>query len=396
MKKNKYSLKFIFIIIILKTAVKIQLVFISVVMTSYNHEKFISESIESVLNQTFSDLELIIVDDFSIDKSREIIKRYKEKDNRIKILFHKENKGLGKSTSDGVSMTNGKFLALIDSDDVWDETKLEKQINVLEKDENLVVWSDGELIDENGRLLGKTFTNFCNSSNRKKSGDLFYELLLGNIINRTSLIVKRSNFGKVDERFKRFDDIQFEVALAKKYNFFFIDEPLTKIRRHRKNISASNKKILDLDALMINNLLLKKYSNSMSKSMRLSKYRNIINFSIKLGKYLTTIPGIYNRFKIDVYSFIYRVKNKLEIDNRLGNILLNDQKLKTYQALNNLISYSFKSFIKGLSIIFKYEKISKSPTFWLNLFIFLIIKNKYLSSFLWFLKRKNKSLLHQV
>jgi len=356
-------------------------------MTSYNHEKYISEAIESVLNQTLKDFELIIVDDFSTDNSREIIKRYKEKDNRVKILFHDENKGLGKSTSDGKNIAKGKFLALIDSDDVWEGNKLEKQINVLERDENLVVWSDGEIIDENGKLLGKTFTQFCKSSNRKKSGDLFYELLLGNIINRTSLIAKRINFGKIDERFKRFDDYQFEVDLAKKYKYFFINQSLTKIRRHDKNISISNEKILQLDGIMIEKYLLNKYFKLIPKSIRLLKYRTIIFHLNMLRKHLTTIPDIYNVFKIDIFSFIYSVKNELEADKRIGNILLNRQKLLTYRGLNNLLSFSFKRFIKGLSIVIKFKKISKSPTFWLNLFIFLIIKNKYLSKFLWFLKR---------
>ncbi len=355
-------------------------------MTSYNHEKFISESIESVLNQTFSDLELIIVDDFSTDNSRVLIKKYKESDNRIKIHFHDENKGLGKSTSDGVKIAKGEFLALIDSDDVWEVNKLEKQIEVLDRDENLVIWSDGALIDENGKSLGETFTQFCNSSNRKKSGDIFSELILGNFINRSSLLVKRKNFGKIDERFKRFDDYQFEVDLAKNYKYFFINQPLTKIRHHDKNISNSNEKILNLDGIMIHRYLLNKYFKLIPKSIRLNKYKLIITSSIILSKYLTMIPDINHILKVDVFSYIYKIKNELETDERIGQILLNRQKLLTYQALNNLISRSIKRFLRGLSLVIRYKKITKSLKFWLNMFVFIAIKNKYFSNFLWFKK----------
>jgi len=238
--------------------VNLKLVLVSVIMTVYNREKYISEAIESVLSQTFNDLELVIIDDFSIDRSKEIIKKFKEKDNRIKILFHDENKGIARSSNDGLKMARGKFIAMLDSDDVWEVNKLEKQLKVLEIDENLIIWTDGELINENGKSLGKTFVQSCNASNRKKSGDIFRELLVGNIINKSSLVLKKKNLGniKFDERFRRYDDHQIVVDLAKKYNYFFINEPLTKIRKHDNNITFSNEKILELDGIIFYKYLL--------------------------------------------------------------------------------------------------------------------------------------------
>ncbi|KKK90755.1 hypothetical protein LCGC14_2719820, partial [marine sediment metagenome] len=175
-----------------------------------NHDRYTDAEVTAIVNAILEgsvfvgDLELIIIDDYSIDKSREIIKKYKEKDNRITTIFHEENKGIAKSTNDGVNISKGKFLAFIDSDDVWERDKLEKQLRILEKDENLIVWSDGMLIDENGESLGKTFIQLCNASNRKKSGYIFFELLIGNFINKSSLIFKKKSLGNIsfNERFK--------------------------------------------------------------------------------------------------------------------------------------------------------------------------------------------------
>ena len=99
--------------------------FVSVLMPSYNHEEYLPEVITSVLNQTFKELELIIIDDCSKDKSKTIIESYQEKDKRIKAFFHERNLGLASTMNDLLSQASGKYIAFIDSDDVWDRLKLE-------------------------------------------------------------------------------------------------------------------------------------------------------------------------------------------------------------------------------------------------------------------------------
>jgi teichuronic acid biosynthesis glycosyltransferase TuaG len=128
---------------------------VSVIMPSYNHEKFISETIESVLGQTFKDFELIIIDDMSADRSRQIIEEFAQKDNRIKRIFHEKNLGIAKTINEGVRNSTGKYVALIASDDLWVSEKLEKQIKILEEDENLVVWCNSAIIDSNSNLTGE-------------------------------------------------------------------------------------------------------------------------------------------------------------------------------------------------------------------------------------------------
>jgi len=131
------------------------LVFVSVIMPSYNHEKYVSEAINSVLNQSAKDFELIIIDDCSSDSSPKIISNYESKDARIRVFIHNKNMGIAKTLNEGIDKANGKFIAFIGSDDIWVNSKLEKQLAILENNEDLVVWSDGQIIDGNGFDTGE-------------------------------------------------------------------------------------------------------------------------------------------------------------------------------------------------------------------------------------------------
>ncbi|MGZ4863600.1 MAG: glycosyltransferase family 2 protein [Halobacteriota archaeon] len=206
-------------------------------MKSYNHELYISEAIVSVLNQDFEDLELIIVDDASTDKSRQIIERFAEQDSRIRVIFHEQNVGITRVVNDGIDAARGKFIAQIDSDDVWVTDKLRKQLTVVERDENVIVWSEGRLIDQNGQALGKNFSELVESASKKKSGDLFQTLLQGNYIFGSTLLYKRANLSdlRYDERFMYNNDYKFLLELARTYDFHYIAEPLAMYRIHGKN-----------------------------------------------------------------------------------------------------------------------------------------------------------------
>jgi glycosyltransferase involved in cell wall biosynthesis len=209
-------------------------------MTSYNHEKFVSEAIESVLGQDFEDLELIIVDDASTDASRQIIQKYAMEDARVRVILHETNCGIAKTMNDGIAAAKGKFLTDIASDDVWMKDKLSKTLAVLESDEDLVVWTEAEIIDESGQPVASTWSEFTNDVydvSAKKTGDTFHdhlgrwEQLIG------SMIFKRANLGGIryDESLKYANDYKLSLELAAKYTFYFIPEPLTQYRIHASN-----------------------------------------------------------------------------------------------------------------------------------------------------------------
>lgn len=104
---------------------------ISVIMPVFNAERFLKESIDSVLNQSYKDFELILIDDCSKDSSYEILCEYKKNDDRVRVFKNDVNKGVSYTRNFGVSKAKYDYIALIDSDDMWDKEKLKKQVNLI-------------------------------------------------------------------------------------------------------------------------------------------------------------------------------------------------------------------------------------------------------------------------
>ncbi len=129
---------------------------VSVVMGVYNGSQYLSESVESILNQTFKDFEFIILDDGSTDNSWEILTEYAEHDRRIKLFKNEENIGLTKSLNKGLKLAQGEYIARQDADDISLPERLEKQIKFLdEHSEVILVSANYEYIDSTGLSLGK-------------------------------------------------------------------------------------------------------------------------------------------------------------------------------------------------------------------------------------------------
>ncbi|MBS1731252.1 MAG: glycosyltransferase family 2 protein [Bacteroidetes bacterium] len=125
---------------------------ISIIMPAYNMEKFIGESIESVLAQTYTHWELLIVDDGSTDSTKEICHQYMLKDDRIKYLYE-ENGKQGKARNTGIKASVGDIISFLDADDIWKMNFLEKQINLLESSTYALVFSNIEYIDAQSKRI---------------------------------------------------------------------------------------------------------------------------------------------------------------------------------------------------------------------------------------------------
>ena len=234
---------------------------VSVVMSCYNHERFVSEAIESVLEQTFADFEFIIIDNGSKDSSPKIIKDYSRKDDRIKASFHAENMGIPKTYNELMDNATGKFIARIDSDDVWVKDKLEKQLEVMEQDDNLVVWTEAEIIDAESLFTGQRFTQLYESA--EKNGQIFDELLSGNYVFCSSMMYKRENLDGVryDENINYINDHKFNLDLAYRYEYYFIPEVLSKYRLHGENTIFSDRAGWNRDCMVLGKSLVQDYGD---------------------------------------------------------------------------------------------------------------------------------------
>ena len=161
---------------------------VSIIMPLYNCEQFISEAIESVIVQTYQNWELLVVDDKSTDNSLDIVKSYLQKDNRIKLIALKKNEGVAVARNMAIKEAKGKYIAFLDSDDIWLSDKLKIQISFL-MDNNLVLtYSAYETIDENSKYI----------NTRDSLPSISYQdMLKSNRIGNLTGIYDSEYFGKV-------------------------------------------------------------------------------------------------------------------------------------------------------------------------------------------------------
>lgn len=128
---------------------------VSIIMPCYNAERYVAQSIESVLVQSYDNWELLITDDSSTDKSVEIVSKYCTKDDRINILVPDEHQGIARARNMSISRAKGRFMAFLDNDDLWKPEKLEKQINFMLEKEIGFSYTSYELIDQDGITKNK-------------------------------------------------------------------------------------------------------------------------------------------------------------------------------------------------------------------------------------------------
>ena len=262
------------------------MVTVSVVMPSFNHENYIAEAIESVLDQGFKDLELIIIDDHSTDSSGEIITSYAEKDSRIRIVFHDENVGISRTMNEAISMAEGTFIAFTASDDVWVEEKLEKQMDILGEDEQVVVWSEGTVIDAESDPIGISFTDLYKARRTKKSGDLFSSLVKGNFLCGPSILIKKSSLGYIsyDEDMKYLADHLVFLDLSSRHRFHFIPEPLAMYRVHGMNTNLRDSEGWIRDNIKVEKHVLTNYGDRISTRRKRFAIIRIIIAHLRLGE----------------------------------------------------------------------------------------------------------------
>jgi teichuronic acid biosynthesis glycosyltransferase TuaG len=160
---------------------------VSVVMPAFNCEKYIDESIRSVIEQSYVNWELIVVDDMSTDNTRDIIARFVESDKRIKSVLNDRNQGAAKARNLAIDLAEGRFIAFLDSDDLWEPDKLSRQIKFMTQFTNPFTFSSYQRISETGQLL---------SCSKAPDFITFKKLLKKNVIGCSTVIYDTSYFGK--------------------------------------------------------------------------------------------------------------------------------------------------------------------------------------------------------
>jgi glycosyltransferase involved in cell wall biosynthesis len=240
-------------------------------MPSYNHQKYLPAAIDSVLGQSFEDLELIVIDDASTDDSRSLIEASAKKDTRLRPIFHRTNQGISETFNHGIDAAHGEFIAFLPSDDIWEKDKIKKQIKVLKEQDNMVVCSEGRVIDAEGNPTGELFTHTCKGPRgRNTKGKILKDLMWGNYVSIHSMIVKKANIADIrfDVNLRYLNDYKIAVELADRYEFFIIQEPLIRYRIHGTNSILSDRQGWTNDWSILRKYFLQKYYSQIPRKVK--------------------------------------------------------------------------------------------------------------------------------
>ncbi len=207
---------------------------VSVIIPTYNYGEFIGDAIDSVLNQTYKDYEIIIVDDGSTDNTIEILEEYRDKaDIRY---FYQENKGPAAARNLGVKKSTGKYISFLDADDVYVPEKLEEQVDILNNNKKVgLVYSDFLYTKKN--LHSNYYHYRCKSYDNQEKA--LQHLWRENYINTSTVMTVKDyllELGLFNEKFRYAEDYDLWMRLGKNYKFYCIHKPLVKTRSHKKNL----------------------------------------------------------------------------------------------------------------------------------------------------------------
>ncbi len=254
---------------------------ISVIMPTYNHERFIGKAIESALNQTYKNLDLIIIDNYSADDTEKIVVSYK--DDRISYLKFRNNGIIAVSRNYGIKHSHGEYIAFLDSDDIWHKEKLEKQLLHFGASEIIGVASDAVLVSE---------TPYYRKDNlaRSKRGYIDYkyrDILNLNRIITSSLIIRREALDRAglfdeDKNFSFIEDWELWLRMARYGSFRVLENPLLTYfvsrKRGYQSFVVSKNCLIILDRQV--NLGYAKYEDIMEPKalIHLAIARNLLEF----------------------------------------------------------------------------------------------------------------------
>ena len=219
---------------------------VTVLIPSYNAAHFLPTSIESALSQTYQDFEIVVIDDGSSDKTKDVVKTYIDKyPNKIHYLWQ-ENKGLPAARNTGIAHSQGEYLALLDADDKWLPCRLEEEVGILDADSSIgIVHANITLIDVNGKEIStpKRQINHLN-------GFIFNNILLRKAdISCPTVLFRRScseEVGLFDINLSRLgcEDRDLWLRIAQKYKIAYIDKVLSYYRVSPQSMSSNLEKML--------------------------------------------------------------------------------------------------------------------------------------------------------
>lgn len=285
---------------------------VTVLMSVYNGEKYLSEAIESILNQTYKNFEFLIIDDGSTDSSKKIVKSYN--DSRIKLIENEENIGLTRSLNKGIELSKGKYIARMDADDISFPERLEKQVDFMENHEDVAVCGSWfRVIDDKGNLLSEVKTQINHEF-------LFFELFFKNPMGHATTIMRKSvieHIGRYDPDYVRTQDYDLWFRIIESgYKIHNIDRILIYYRKHENMVSIVESNLQEVNAQKVIKALIQ-------KMLFLNIYNvEIIRKPITHGVYTSNVSSFIKFYKF-FKRLIIKFKSEFQVSNDLSLFMYN-------------------------------------------------------------------------
>jgi glycosyltransferase involved in cell wall biosynthesis len=293
---------------------------ISVIIPTYNSEYSLGKAIKSVLNQTFKNFELIIIDNGSTDNTKKIVKQFKKNDIRIKYFWQHNSGGAANPKNNAIPLCSGQYIAYLDHDDEWMSKKLAQQLALIESEPNIGIVTCYSLIkiNKNKEIIHKikplqNFEDFLNNPSDY-------------IFSNSSVIMPKKvieDVGKRDETLKILEDFDYFIrTIQKGYKIKFINAPLLKYYYHNDNLSKDKRRILDYE------LFLKKHKKLFLKQGNYTRANYFRHFG--------TVQLLNGEKKESIKYFFQAIKTKPNLKNITTFFISLILSKKLYEKILNL------------------------------------------------------------
>lgn len=250
---------------------------VSVIIPAYNHEMYIEEALQSVINQTYKNIQLIVINDGSTDGTGAVIAKFIKKNNKFNIEYlSKANEGVCRTLNKGLELAKGKYVALLASDDMCTPDRIEKQLQLMEENANIgLVFSDHYFIRFNQITRIKATDYKPNIKkcfiNNIQNVNMYEKLLTENFIPALTVFIRKECFDKVGGFDNNLwaEDYDMWLRISKEFPIAFIDEPLAYYRIHDSNLSHTAVSFATFK--VIRAIMKKQYNNEPLKHQYIKK-----------------------------------------------------------------------------------------------------------------------------
>jgi len=332
---------------------------ISIFITSYNQKTYLTEAIESALNQSLRPFQIIIVDDCSTDGSQDVIAAYHSRfPNMITPIYHRKNTGVAHVRIDALNAVTGDFVTYMDGDDRFLPTKLEKETKLLQENSgSQIAFSNNYYMTKDGLRIGLWIEN-----EKPPEGNIFCQTFARDFPKRSLFRMELVNYmawksiGFHDPQLDLYEDYDMRIRLTKYLTTVYYDEPLSEIRLHNKGLSKAppsvhfhaikhifkknTKLLIDLDEQHSNYVKHKLCEWILKSVSKLEHYRHRNNISIEDLKDLRSCANVLREIGIDPWTgsfdllFIEHILSLQDLSNITNKLKKRDNELR---QRNNMI-----------------------------------------------------------